>query len=181
MPTSRYTLLIGGLICTMLVIQAPSWYSAYPAPANETRFFQSYDPVSVVNSLGLGCFPDGTPSERSTSVGAGASQSSGYLFLMWHRDVEHHRNTEPTYCANAVQNEALFAKLREHTLVSLRDANCTTSDDRMSAENGLHITYRCGEKSSGVVTIALPKHHSSGDANHLLLSVQVDERWTPRA
>jgi hypothetical protein len=181
MPTSRYTLLIGGLICTMLVLQAPSWFWIYPGPQNESRFFQGYEPLAVVNSSGLGCYADGRPAEKSTSIGGGTSNAAGYSFLMWQKDVEHRRNVEPAYCADAPQSEALFANLRAHALGSLRGARCTVSDDRMSDQNGLRIAYRCDEHSSGVVTIVPPKHDSSGDANYLTLSVQVDERWTPRA
>jgi hypothetical protein len=147
----------------------------------ESKFFRSYDPLVAVNSLRLGCYPDGKPTGQPTSVGTGESHSAGNSFWWARRDAEHRRSVEPFYCANAAQNAALYLALRENALVALRNSMCIVSDDRMSDQNGLRIMYRCGEHSSGVVTIAPPKHDSSGDANHQVLSVQVDEHWSPRA
>lgn len=168
------------LICgtvTFGVLSLPT-FSVYPSEENESKFLKSYDPVPVVNSLGLACYADGRPADKPTDVSSGTSNSAGSSLWFARHPVEHSKTIEPSYCADAAKNAILFTTLEGNILQSLRNAGCTAPDARMTEEKGIRIKYGCG-RTVGTITAVATKIGDGPLTEYRRLSVEIVEQWMP--
>jgi hypothetical protein len=178
MRAFRYFLIAGAVIFGLLSY-ATSALTVYASPEQETKFFQSFDPVAVLNSLGLACYEDGESAEKVPIFSNGASSGAGSSFWFSRKPVEHTREVGAGYCGDSAKIAAVMSTLEESTLRSLGNARCEATDVRMTDEKGLSVKYRCGNRATGTVTVQSSPSGSSAEVHYNKLTTEVRELWMP--
>jgi hypothetical protein len=143
-----------------------------PGPENESRFMQTYDPMVVARSFRSPC----APGDRFAQVGRTQSESAGSSLIGHQKAVEHHLLVTPRFCGDADRTSELMAALDSSVTSALRGSGCQISADRVMTEPEVHIAYRCGAATTGVVSAEVSPA-IAGDRVHVALSFHVDERW----
>lgn len=178
MRAFRYFLVAGALIFGLLSYTT-SRSTVYLSPEQESKFLQSFDPLGVLNSLGLACYEDGERAEKAPDVSNGTSSGAGSAFWFSRRPVEHRRAMNAGYCGDSAKIAAVMSTFEERTLRSLRNARCEATDVRLTEDKGLNVKYRCGDRTTGTVTVQSSPSGSAADVHYNKLSTEVRELWLP--
>jgi hypothetical protein len=133
----------------------------------QSDFLRIYDPVPLLNSFLDGC-------RWRASVASESAASPGYLFLGDARDVAYTRIAQTDLCDQSEYPLAVTA-LHRSALSALRYFDCQVSSDDSTAGQRVRITYRCGTRTTGVVS-ASP---GPGDGSPFV-TLRLDEEWSVR-
>ena len=166
--------LVGGVALVYFALLAISWISSGALiPADERKqsaFLRTYDPAPFLRSLPPGCPPLGSI--------VGASAAAGYRSLSVTMNVRFTRTIQPDLCDGA-QSSSILTGLKQNLVSALGSSGCEVSSDWLSLDQGIRIYYRCGARTSGLVTASPPK--PGGNEGRSMLTLQIDERWSVRS
>jgi hypothetical protein len=160
---------IAAVACAVLL--ADKWISvraSIPADASmQSDFLRIYDPVPLLNSFLEGC-------RWRASVASESAESPGYLFLNDARNVSYTRVAQTDLCDRSEYPLAVAA-LHRSALSALRYFDCQVSSDNSTAGRRVRITYRCGTRTTGIVTTA-----PAPGARSAFLTLKLEEEWSVR-
>jgi hypothetical protein len=162
--------LIGLAALLYAAFVSDKWISArLSIPADVTRqsdFLRIYDPAPLLNSFLAGC-------RWRAGVESEVLASPGYRFLNTAEDVSYTRTDHSNLC-DRNQYPLAVAALHRSTLSALRYFGCKVSSDKSGAGAGVRIVYRCGTRTTGLVTTG-PADKSA------FVTLRLDEEWSVRS
>jgi hypothetical protein len=133
----------------------------------QSKFLRTYDPVPFLSSFRVGC--------QALDTLVGASGAAGYTrFLGASANVRFTRTIQPDLC-NTNHPSSILTGLQQNLVSALDSAGCEVSSDWLSLDQGIRIYYRCGTRTSGLVTVSSPK---SRNDERPRLKLQIDEQWS---
>ena len=127
--------------------------------SKQSSFLRSYDVRPVLTGCRAGL---------STSLSA-ASGANGFLHIEPARDVQFTKTLETGLCPEGRFVDVL-AILDIHIRSAVNSSGCAILSQTTSP-GVLRFTYRCGDRTSGVV---------SAETDRKKISVKIDERWLVR-
>lgn len=178
MPSVRglvYFVAAGCLTLAILYI-VPALVWVPPSDQTQSTFFRRFDPAQVVQSFPVSCTPTGSRSDLTQALSSFGS-SAGYHFFNQCKDVETHKTIERAFCADSEQVAAVMTSLHEVLLRALASSGCVAMVDRLTSRDGAEVDYRCGGRLSGVALVHPPRRALGESDRHVVLNVQIDERW----
>jgi hypothetical protein len=160
------------VLCGVLLL---TWVSSATMVYAETKlqsaFFRGYDPGPLFATFRKGC---GGGFSTSTSASAGAGERS-FRSL---RNVRFSRSIQPDLCNQREPADVLSA-IHSELRAALESAQCRIAQNPPSpSDQGMRISYSCGERSSGVVSVAPPERTTGGNGTRLKLALRIDEQWS---
>jgi hypothetical protein len=175
MRTSRISIAAAAIAGTALLCgQTPTFVPA--TKETESKFFRAFDPTPLLDKAGLGCEPNGNPAPQVTLVASGETHAAGDS-----RDNVHHtRNIEPWFCGDVVKNAALMAAIDNGVISSLQHAACILGEHQLTTEDGLRLTYRCGDRTQGTLTVKIKPSDDPKIDIESTLEFHIEETYSVR-
>ena len=163
--------LIGFAAVACVALVSDKWISArISIPADITRqsdFLRVYDPAPLLNSFLAGC-------RWRAGVESELLGSPGYLFLNTSENVWYTRTDHSNLC-DQNQYPLAVAALHRSALSALRYFGCEVSSDEFEAGGRVRIVYRCGTRTTGLVTTGPGPGPADGQA---FVTLRLDEEWS---
>ena len=153
------------VVCVLAALSALNhvYVSVPPDAQKQSKFLRTYDPMPLLHSaLGADC-----------GAASSFSASAGLMFLNLGHNVEYERTIEPELC-RAYHYSAILTALHGNVVSALGSAGCRVLSDDLSLDHGIRIAYRCGGRSTGLVTAAPSAHEPFS------LKLRFQEEWSVR-
>jgi hypothetical protein len=149
------------------------WVNAHrivAGPDNQSQFFRSYNPTSVVTKF---------------QYDAGSSGSDGKGFSAGIRSIRHHAEFMPRFIMSADRNQELLNALREDILIRLRSTGTKVVFAHDEADGGFTYDYAAGD-SVGSISVKAPVHEPEvhrqlqlgPGLDDISVDIALQETWT---
>jgi hypothetical protein len=136
----------------------------------QSNFLRTYDPIPFLSSFRVGCQPLNTLVSASAAAGYTRLRGKG-------TNVRFTRTIQPDLCDTS-HSASILTGLQQNLVSALGSAGCEVLWDSLSLDQGIRIYYRCGTRTSGLVTTSPPR--SRADDGQPMLKLQIDEQWSVR-
>jgi hypothetical protein len=102
------------------------------------------------------------------------------LFLNRGHNVQYERTIEPWLCG-AYRYSAILTALHQNVVSALGSAGCQVLSDELSIDHGVRIAYRCGKRTTGLITEVPTPRKSAAEDEPFSLKLRFYEEWAVRS